>query len=389
MKAIVQDRYGSPDDLELREVDEPVVGDDEVRVHVRAASIHPDVWHVVSGRPYVLRLMGAGVMRPRNVIPGTDMAGIVESIGKNVTRFRPGDAVFGETIAGQQWINGGAYAEYVSVPHDLLALKPDNVTFEQAASVPTSGYIALMNLRDRSRLGPGRTVLINGAGGGVGSLALQIAKGHGAHVTAVDSTGKLGMLRALGADEVVDYTREDFTRRGVRYDLIFDVPGDRPFSIFRRALKPDGRYVPIGHDRYGMSGRRVFGLLPHFLSLMLLSRFVDHLRGSGTPFPTKSEAMALLRDLLAAGKITPVIDSTYPFSTAREAFRHLMEDETRGKIILVPQADQDPSGSGPVAIGLAGSRLHSYQPGSYTLIPGHSRTQACQKARLARQPVPQ
>jgi len=337
MKAIVQKRYGSPDALEVREVEKPPVGDDDVLVRVRAASIHPDVWHVVSGRPWILRLMGAGVLRPRNPIPGTDMAGIVESVGKSVTRFRPGDAVFGETIAAQQWVNGGAYAEYVSVPQDLLAPKPDNITFEQAASVPTSGYIVLLNLRDRSRLGPGRSVLINGAGGGVGSLALQIAKAHGAHVTAVDSAGKLGMLRALGADEVIDYTREDFTRRGVRYDLIFDVPGDRAFSAFGPALKPDGRYVPIGHDRFGKIGRRVFGLIPHFLKLLVLSRFVQQLRGPGFPFPTKKDAMAELKDLLAAGKITPVIDSTHPFSEVREAFRHMMEDETRGKVILVPK----------------------------------------------------
>jgi NADPH:quinone reductase-like Zn-dependent oxidoreductase len=224
----------------------------------------------------------------------------------------------------------------VSVPQDLLALKPDNITFEQAASVPTSGYIALQNLRDRSRLGPGRTVLINGAGGGVGALALQIAKAHGAHVTAVDSTGKLDMLRSLGADEVIDFTQEDFTRRGVRYDLIFDVPGNRPFSAFRPALKPDGRYVPIGHDHYGASGRRVFGLIPHFLRLMFLSRFVKQLRGPGTPFPTKREAIAVLREFLEAGKITPIIDSTYVLGEAREAFRHMIEDETIGKVILAP-----------------------------------------------------
>ncbi len=159
MKAIVQERYGSPDDLELRDVETPVVGHDDVLVRVRAASVHPDVWHVVNGRPYVLRLMGAGVFRPKNPIPGTDMAGIVESVGKGVSRFRQGDPVFGETIPAQQWTNGGAFAEYVSVPQDLLALKPDNITFEQAASVPTSGYIALQNLRDPSRLRPGQTVL--------------------------------------------------------------------------------------------------------------------------------------------------------------------------------------------------------------------------------------
>ncbi len=336
MKAIVQERYGSPDDLELREVDKPVAGEGEVLVRVRATSVHPDVWHVVSGRPYILRLMGGGLLKPKIPIPGTDMAGIVESVGENVTRFRPGDPVFGETIVKQQWIHGGAFAEYVSVHQDLLALKPDNVTFEQAASVPTSGFIALQNLRGLSQMRPGQKVLINGGGGGVGSLALQMTKAYGAHVTAVDSTGKLGMLRSLGADEVVDYTREDFTRRGVRYDLIFDVPGHRRFSAFRRALEPDGRYVPIGHDGFGALGKRVFGLIPHFLKLMVLSRFVKQLRGPGLPMPTKKEAIAVLRELLESGKITPVIDSTFHLSEVREAFRHMVEDETRGKVIITP-----------------------------------------------------
>lgn len=336
MKAIVQERYGSPDDLEVREVDKPVVGDDEVLVRVRAASIHPDVWHVVSGRPYVLRLMGAGLAKPKNPIPGTDMAGIVESVGKSVTRFRPGSPVFGETIVAQQWVNGGAFAEYVSVRQDLLALKPGNVTFEQAASVPTSGFIALQNLRGPRQWWLGRKVLINGAGGGVGALALQIAKAYGAHVTAVDGTSKLTMLRSLGADEVVDYTREDFTRRGVLYDLIFDVPGNYPVSACRRALKPDGRYVLIGHECYGESGKRVFGLIPHFLTLMVLSRFVKQLRGPGVPMPTKKEAIAVLRELLETGKITPIIDSTYPLSEVREALRHMIEDELQGKVIVTP-----------------------------------------------------
>src|SRR5436190_8648778 len=334
MKAIVQERYGSPDDLELREVDKPAAGDDEVLVRVRAASVHPDVWHVVTGRPYVLRLMGAGVFKPKNPIPGTDMSGVVESVGKGVTRFRPGDPVFGETLVSQQWTNGGAFAEYVSVRQDLLALKPDNITFEQAASVPTSGFIALQNLRDPSQLRPGQKVLVNGGAGGVGALALQLAKTHGAHVTAVDSTSKLGMLRSLGADEVIDYTQEDFTQRGVRYDLIFDVPGNHPLSACRRVLEPDGRYVLIGHERFGASGKRVFGLIPHFLKLIFLARFVKQLRGPGSPMPTKKEAMAILRELLEGGKITPVIDSSYPLSQAREALRHMIEDEVRGKVIL-------------------------------------------------------
>jgi NADPH:quinone reductase-like Zn-dependent oxidoreductase len=334
MKAIVQERYGSPDNLVLREVDKPVVGDDEVLVRVRAASVHPDVWHVVTGRPYVLRLAGAGFSKPKNSIPGTDMAGIVESVGESVTRFRPGDPVFGETIVTHQWVNGGAFAEYVSVHQDLLALKPDNITFEQAASVPSSGFIALLNLRGLDQLRLGQRVLINGGGGGVGALALQITKAYGAHVTAVDSTSKLGMLRSLGADEVIDYTQEDFTRRGVRYDLIFDVPGNHSFSACRRALNPCGRYVLIGHEHFGASGKRVFGLIPCFLTLRVLSRFVKQLRGPGLPIPTKKDVMAVLRNLLEAGKITPIIDSTYHLSEVREAFRHMIEDEIQGKVIL-------------------------------------------------------
>jgi NADPH:quinone reductase-like Zn-dependent oxidoreductase len=340
MKAIVQARYGSPDVLEFRDVEKPAVGDDDVLVRVRAASLHPDVWHVVSGRPYVLRLMGAGFWRPRNPIPGTDMAGIVESVGKRVTRFRPGDPVFGETIVAQQWINGGAFAEYVSAPEDLLALKPDNITFEQAAAVPASGYITLQNLRDLGQLRTGQAVLVNGAGGGVGALTVQIAKACGAHVTAVDSTRKLDMLRALGADEVVDFTRENFTRLGIRYDLIVDVPGNYPFSACRRALKPAGRYVLIGHERFGASGGRVFGLLPRFLTLIFLASFVKQLQGPSIAMPTKKEAMAILRELLEAGRITPIVDSIYPLDQVREAFRHMIEDELQGKVIITT-ADPD------------------------------------------------
>ena len=322
MKAIVQEKYGSPDDLELREVDKPAVSDDEVLVRVRAASVHPDVWHVVSGRPYVLRLMGAGFSKPKNPIPGTDMAGIVESVGKSVTQFRPGNPVFGETIGAHQWTNGGAFSEYVSVRQDWLALKPDNITFEQAASVPTSGFIALQNLREGKQLS-GQKVLVNGAGGGVGALALQLAKAYGAHVTAVDSTSKLSMLRSLGADEVIDYTQEDFTRRGVRYDLIFDVPGNHPFSACKRALKPDGRYVLIGHEKFGASGKRAFGILPHFFKLMFLSRFVKQLRGPSSSLPSRQDTMAVLREFLEAGKRRLSGD------TARQAVRRHIKWDIR------------------------------------------------------------
>lgn len=336
MKAIVQEKYGSPDYLALREVDDPEVGEDEVLVRVRAASIHPDVWHVVCGRPYVLRLMGGGFSKPKCSIPGTDMAGVVESVGKNVAQFQPGDPVFGETIVKQQWIHGGAYAEYVSVRQDFLALKPENVTFEQAASVPTSGFIALQNLRGVRQWPRGQKVLINGGGGGVGSLALQITKSQGAHVTAVDTTAKLDMLRKLGADEVIDYTKEDFTLRGVRYDFIFDVPGYRPFSAVRRALEPNGRYVPIGHENFGALRKRVFGLIPHFLKLMFLARSVEQLRGPGVPMISKEETIATLKELLETGKVTPFIDSTFRLGEFRAAFRRMMEDETLGKVILCP-----------------------------------------------------
>lgn len=335
MKAIVHDRYGSPDVLELREVAKPAVGDDEVLVRVRAASLHPDVWHVVSGRPFVMRLMGAGFLKPKNPIPGTDMAGVVESVGRNVTRFRQGDEVFGETIDTHQWTHGGSFAEYVSVRSDLLALKPENITFEQAASVPTSGFIALLNLRGGRVIRPGHKVLINGAAGGVGALALQMAKAWGAHVTAVDSTRKLDMLRKLGADEVIDYTREDFTQSDVRYDLIFDVPGNHSMSACMRVLEPDGKYVLIGHEQYGADGKRVFGLLPRFLVYIVRSLFVRRLR-LGRSVPTRQEALAVFRELLEGGKVTPIIDSTYPLGECREAFRHMIEDDLQGKVIITP-----------------------------------------------------
>ncbi|MBW2377149.1 MAG: NAD(P)-dependent alcohol dehydrogenase [Deltaproteobacteria bacterium] len=336
MKAVVQQGYGSLDVLELREVEKPTPGDGEVLVRVHAASVHPDVWHVVSGRPHVLRLMGAGFFKPKNPIPGTDMAGVVEAVGQDVKQFQPGDEVFGETIGSMQWINGGAYAEYVAVAEVRLALKPANVTFEQAASVPTSGYIALLNFGESTQVSPGQEVLVNGAGGGVGALALQLAKAHGARVTAVDSTKKLGLLRDLGADEVIDYTREDFTKRGVRYDLIFDIPGNHPFSECRRALTPGGTYILIGHERFGESGKRVLGLIPHFFKLMFLSLFVKQLPKPNFSMPSKKDTMTVLRELLEAGKITPVIDRTYSLGEASEAIHYLMHGEPPGRVVITP-----------------------------------------------------
>ena len=209
MKAIIQTAYGPPDEvLELRDIDKPVIGDDEVLVRVRAASLHPDVWHTVRGVPYVLRIMGAGLREPKNRVPGTDVAGHVEVVGTNVTRFRPGVEVFGEIVKGNQWRNGGAYAEYAAAPEAALGLKPANITFVQAAAVPTSALIAHRALLGEGRIRPGQNVVINGAGGGVGTFAVQIAKAYGADVTAVDSAEKLDMLRSIGADRVIDYTRE-------------------------------------------------------------------------------------------------------------------------------------------------------------------------------------
>ena len=336
VKAIVQERYGFPGGLRVREVDRPAVGDDEVLVRVRAASVHPDVWHVVTGRPFVLRLMGSGLRRPKPPIPGTDVAGVVEAIGGAVSRFRSGDEVFGETMRGFSWRNGGAFAEYVSVPQDVLAVKPTNVTFEQAAAVPTAGYIALLNVPP-ARLRPGRRVLVNGAAGGVGTLVVQVAKAHGAHVTAVDHTGKLDLVRSLGADEVLDYTREDFTRHPDRYDLIVDIPGNHPFSAIRRALAADGAYVLIGHDNYGQTGRRLLGSLPKFGGLALRSLFSSQLRpgGPGQSRMGKPEAIKALRGYLEAGQITPVIDRTFPLAEAGEAIRYLAEGKPVGRVVLL------------------------------------------------------
>jgi NADPH:quinone reductase-like Zn-dependent oxidoreductase len=334
VKAIVQDTYGSPDVLVLREIDEPVAEDDEVLVRVRAASVHPDVWHVMTGLPYVLRLMGSGLRKPGNPVPGTDVAGIVESVGKNVTRFRPGDEVFGETVRGHQWTNGGAYAEYATAPEYALALKPPRVTFEQAAAVPTSALIALPAFHGRREAWAGRKVLVNGAGGGVGAIAVQLAKAFGADVTGVDSTDKLELVRSIGADRVIDYTEEDFTRRGEHYDLIFDVPGNHSLADCRRVLTSGGTYVLIGHDNYGKGMRRWVGLLPRMFKLMAMSRFVSQLRDMRFSMPDKRQSMDLLKELLESGRLTPHIDRSYPLSEVPEAIRYLQAGHAKGKVVI-------------------------------------------------------
>lgn len=333
MKAIVQDRYGSPDVLELREIDPPTVGDDEVLVRVRAASVHADVWHAMRGQPYVLRIMGSGLRAPKHRVPGTDLAGVVESVGRNVTRFRAGDEVFGQSLLANLWRNGGALAEYAAVPQGMLELKPAGLTFEQAAAVPTSGSLAVQHVRDEGRVQSGQRVLINGAGGAVGTFAVQLAKAYGAHVTGVDGPDKLDVLRSIGADEVLDYTRDDFTRRDERYAFILDIAGNNPWSKCRRALTPDGTYVLSGYDQYGRSGHRWLGSLGRFARLIVISPFVRHLhpfRGAKDP----GDRLVVLKELIEAGDLAPVIDRTFPLSEVADAIRYLETGQARGKIVI-------------------------------------------------------
>jgi NADPH:quinone reductase-like Zn-dependent oxidoreductase len=333
MKAIVQNRYGSPDVLELREIDDPAVGDDQMLVRVRAASVHADVWHVMRGVPYVLRIMGAGLRAPKDLVPGTDLAGIVESVGRNVTRFRPGDEVFGQSLVANLWRHGGAFAEYAAVPEARFEPKPAGLTFEQAAAVPTSGSLAVQGVRDEGRVQEEHKVLINGAGGAVGTFAVQLAKAYGADVTGVDAAGKLDMVRSIGADRVVDYAREDFTRSGERYDVILDIAGNHRWPDIKRAMVPEGTYVLIGHDQYGAAGHRWFGSLGRFAKLIVISPLVPQLhpfRGAKDP----GDRLAVLMEFIEAGKVTPVIDRTFPLSHVPEAVRYLESGQARGKLVV-------------------------------------------------------
>jgi NADPH:quinone reductase-like Zn-dependent oxidoreductase len=333
MKAIVQDRYGPPDVLELRDIDQPLAADDEVLVRVRAASVHADVWHAMNGVPYVLRVMGSGLRAPKHRVPGTDLAGLVESVGTNVTRFSSGDEVFGQSLLANLWRNGGALAEYAAVPQAMVERKPAGLTFEQAAAVPTSGSLAVQHVRDEGRTQPGQTVLINGAGGAVGTFAVQLAKAYGANVTAVDAPGKLDMLRSIGANQVLDYTKDDFTRRDERYDFILDIAGNHPWSESRRALAPDGTYVLSGFDQYGRSGHRWFGSLGRFAKLIVISPFVSELH----PFrgaKDTGDRLVVMKELIEAGKITPVIDRTFPLSEVPEAMRYLESGRAQGKLVI-------------------------------------------------------
>jgi NADPH:quinone reductase-like Zn-dependent oxidoreductase len=334
VQAIVQDRYGSPADvLQLREIPEPEPRDDEVLVQVRAASLHPDVWHVVRGRPRILRLMGAGLLRPKPpAVPGIDLAGVVERTGGAVTRFHPGDEVYGECVRGHQWRNGGAFAELAAVPAGLLVRKPARLTFEEAAAVPTSGIIALQHVRDQGKVRPGQRVLINGAAGGVGVLAVEIALALGAHVTGVDAADRQDLLRSLGA-EAIDYTQQDFTRTGP-YDVVIDIPGNRPFAEVRRALAPDGRYLLIGHDRYDATRGAWLGSIPRVFMLIAMSPFVRQLPPPDFKPIDKAEAMEVLTGLIEEGKLRPIVDRVFTLHETPGAIRYLEEGRARGKVVI-------------------------------------------------------
>jgi NADPH:quinone reductase-like Zn-dependent oxidoreductase len=321
MRAVVQSAYGAPEVLELREVGRPAIGPGEVLVRVHAAGVDQGVWHLMAGLPYVVRLAGYGIRSPKNPVRGLDVAGRVEEVGAQVTRFRPGDEVFGTC--------GGSFAEYASAPEDRLAGKPANLSFEQAAAVPTSGYAALQAVRDHGQVTAGQRVLVIGAGGGVGTFAVQIATAYGARVTGVASTAKLDLVRSIGAGEVIDYTVEDFADRPERYDVILDVAGNRSLSRLRRALTPKGTLVMVG----GVGGGWWLGGVDRQVRARLLSPFV---RQSLRTFISseRPEDLEELRRLIEAGDLTPVIDRAFPLNAVPDAIRYLRAGRPRGKAVV-------------------------------------------------------
>ena len=314
MKAIVQNEYGSPDVLKLKEVDKPVVKENDVLVSVHAAALNAGDYFSMRGSPWLARFT-VGFPKPKNYILGWDVAGHVEAVGKNVKRFQPGDEVFASC--------NGTLAEYACAAEDKFAMKPTNLTFEQAAAVPTAAITALQGLRDAGKVQPGQKVLINGASGGVGTFAVQIAKSFGAEVTGVCSTRNVDMVRSIGADHVIDYTQEDFTQSGQRYDLILDNVANRSFSDLRHALTPLGIIIPnSGHGGMG-----------YVIKALLLSPFMRQ-QGRMYLASSNNKDLVVLKELIEAGKVTPVIDRTYPLSDTPEAFRYLEEGHARGKVVI-------------------------------------------------------
>jgi NADPH:quinone reductase-like Zn-dependent oxidoreductase len=339
MTAIVQDHYSSaPEDLfRVAEIDRPTIGDDEVLVRVRAASVDRGTWHIMSGLPYPIRLAGFGLRRPKYANPGRNLAGTVEVVGADATGFAPGDEVFGMSTS--------TFAEYAAARTVKLAPKPANLSFEQAAAVPVSGGTALQAVRDHGRVQAGEKVLIIGASGGVGSFAVQIAKASGAEVTGVCSTTKVDMVHALGADFVIDYTREDFADGGPRYDVILDIGGNARLSHLRRALTPRGRLIIVGGEADG----RLLGGSDRQIRARMLSPFIGQKLGTFVASENATDLIAL-RDLIEAGKLTPAIDRTYPLAEVPAAIRHLMDGRARGKLVISvsgPSAQSPDPGSTP------------------------------------------
>jgi NADPH:quinone reductase-like Zn-dependent oxidoreductase len=315
MKAMVYTEYGPPEVLQLKEVETPSPREDEVLVEVRAASVNYADWSFVRGKPFLVRLIGAGLLKPKNSILGADMAGQVEAVGRNAKQFQPGDSVFGD-ISGCGF---GAFAEYVAVPEKALAPKPANITFEEAAAVPQAAVVALQGLCDNGQIQPAEKVLINGASGGIGTFAVQIAKSFGAEVTGVCSTRNLDMVRSIGADHVIDYTRKDFTQNEQHYDLILDIVANRSLSDYMRALGPEGSYVAVAFNP---------------ASLFQRSRARGSKKASSLAAKTSVKDLVFIRELLEAGKIVPVIDKVYPLSEVAEAVRYYGERHAQGKVVI-------------------------------------------------------
>ncbi|MBT3190947.1 MAG: NAD(P)-dependent alcohol dehydrogenase [Verrucomicrobia bacterium] len=318
MKAMVYEKYGPPDVFQFKEVEKPIPKDNEVLVRVHAASLNAGDWHMMRGEPFLMRILGGGLLKPKHKILGDEVAGRIEAVGRNINQFQPGDEVFGASVFG-------GYAEYACVDGRYLALKPAGMTFEEAAAVPIAAISALQGLRDRGQIQPGQKVLISGASGGVGTFAVQIAKWFGAEVTAVCSTKKLDMVRSIGADHVIDYTQEDFAQDGKRYDLILAIAGDRSISDYRRALSPKGICVVIGGSMAQYS-RAI--LLGPFFSMTGSKRM-----GVVMPKPNQ-EDLTLLAELSEAGKVVPVLDRRWALTEVAEALRYLEEGHARGKVVV-------------------------------------------------------
>jgi NADPH:quinone reductase-like Zn-dependent oxidoreductase len=338
MTAVVQDRYGpAPEDvLRVARIDRPTIGDGDVLVRVHAASVDRGTWHVMAGLPWPIRLAGFGLRRPKCTNPGRSLAGTVEAVGAGVTGWQPGDEVFG--------IGESTFAEYARARTDKLAPKPADLSFEQAAAVPVSGITALQAVRDHGRVQPGQQVLVIGASGGVGTFAVQVAKARGAEVTGVCTTSKVDLVRSLGADHVVDHTREDITDGRRRYDVVLDIGGNRPLRRLRRTLTPRGRLVIVGGETDG----RLLGGSDRQLRAMVLSAFVRQQLGTFLASENAADLLAL-RELIESGAVSPAIDRTYPLPQAATAIRHLLDGQTRGKLVISvhPTGVQTPDSGRP------------------------------------------